>query len=121
MDDRTIKLDISTVTLEEAAEAELASGRRLSEIVPEPDAAKDPGDLRARISALRDTAQLVRASEPQGARRLIIDLALYSGRSFGDVGSLTFGEAIYLAMRLKEQHATRAGRVRRTVIRGSRR
>jgi hypothetical protein len=42
-----------------------------------------------------------RANEPQGARRLIIDLGLASGQPFSEIEKLRVNEAVYIAKRLK--------------------
>ena len=73
-----IALDITTLTLGEAAEAERQSGlshAAYDEGPGEPDAS---GNVRSRIAELRAAAELARAIEPIATRRLILDFALPS-------------------------------------------
>jgi hypothetical protein len=44
---------------------------------------------------------MARADEPQGARRLIIDLGLATGQPFSEVATLRTNEAAYVMKRLK--------------------
>ena len=53
------------------------------------------------IAERRAGALMERADEPQGARRIIIDLGLASGQPFSEIAKLRVNEAVYIAKRLK--------------------
>ena len=61
------------------------------------------GVVRPRIEDLRAAAELARAVEPPPVRRLILDFAIGTGWSVGDVERLTFGDMLYVTRKMQDR------------------
>jgi hypothetical protein len=99
----SITFDLSTLTLGEAAEIEMASGKSLQELLKSKGGGPPNGGIRPTIAQLREHAELVRSIEPPAARRHILDLALILGRDTREVASWTYGDAHYIVRTTNER------------------
>jgi len=71
------------------------------------------GNVRSRIAALRDAANLVRSIEPPPIRRLTIELARAERQPISEIERLTVYEALWL-IRVRREEAIVADRARRS-------
>jgi len=77
------------------------------------DQPADAGNVRSRIEALRQSANLVRSIEPPPLRRLTIELARAERQPISEIERLTVYEALWL-IRVRREEAIVADRARRS-------
>lgn len=61
-----------------------------------------PGGIRVSVADLRRAAELERAREPKGARRLALTLGLVTGWGFEGVKGLRQGDIEYIVKRMTD-------------------